>query len=87
MSEQEYKDEIERLHRFIQRLAEHLYLAAEVLSNRAERRNKDERQARTTYPTGSSIKSADADQSKCPLYGMANAQPGYTGHKGGLYCD
>ena len=37
-TEQEYRDESARLHNFILRMAEHLYLAAEVLSIAAEKR-------------------------------------------------
>ena len=37
MTEAEYTAELERLHAFTMRLAEHLYLAAEVIGARAER--------------------------------------------------
>lgn len=40
MTEDEYKQEIARLHDFTQRLAQRLYLAAEVLSIVAERKTK-----------------------------------------------
>jgi hypothetical protein len=38
MTEEEYEEEIKRLHEFIKRLANRLYLASEVLSIRAEKK-------------------------------------------------
>lgn len=41
MSEEDYKAEIARLHEFTRRLAQRLFLAAEVLAMRAEKRTRN----------------------------------------------